>query len=135
MTRPARRRASKLAGQHPAYPPPAVETDTGEPPGPSPVTPERPRARDTDATSQRAQARARNTARSAGWAWAAARRRVDDRVSDWVNDLTRAREAGALPGVLQDLIRESAARAGIDPSEVPMAVWHATGYTPQKSGQ
>ncbi|MGW9310706.1 hypothetical protein ACWGPQ_22130 [Saccharomonospora azurea] len=45
----------------------------------------------------------------------------------WIAALERARELGALPGVLGDYVREGAERAGIEPAEVPAEVWRAAG--------
>lgn len=151
--KPARRRKSSLAGHHPAIPPEAVPstTTTSESPAPAlaqapahasvpasvtelpdgPVAaPERGPApvRTREEDDLRAeQARARTDARDAAYGWGSARRKLDKRTRAWIASLERARELGALPGVLGDYIREGAERAGIDPSEVPVEVWRAAG--------
>ena len=147
--KPARRRKSSLAGHHPAIPPEAVPstTTTSESPAPAlaqapahasvtelpdgPVAaPERGPApvRTREEDDLRAeQARARTDARDAAYGWGSARRKLDKKTRAWVTALQRARELGALPGVLGDYVREGAERAGIDPGEVPVEVWRAAG--------
>ena len=143
--KPARRRKSSLAGQHPAIPPEAVPSTTTSPEAPAPApapasvtelpssptaAPERgpAPARTREEDDLRAeQARARADARDAAYGWGSARRKLDKRTRAWIAALERARELGALPGVLGDYIREGAERGGIDPSEVPVEVWRAAG--------
>lgn len=152
--KPARRRKSSLAGHHPAIPPEAVPSTTAsEPPAPAPArapapaqasapasvtelpsnlaaAPERgpapARTREED-DLRTEQARARTDARDAAYGWGSARRKLDQKTRAWIASLERARELGALPGVLGDYVREGAERAGIDPSEVPVEVWRAAG--------
>ena len=147
--KPARRRKSSLAGHHPAIPPEAVPSTTtaSEPPAPAPArapapasvtelpnspaaAPERGPApvRTREEDDLRAeQARARTDARDAAYGWGSARRKLDRKTREWITLLERARELGALPGVLGDYIREGAERGGVDPSEVPVEVWRAAG--------
>ncbi len=73
------------------------------------------------------QARARTEARDAAYGWGSARRKLDKKTRAWIAALERARELGALPGVLGDYVREGAERAGIEPAEVPAEVWRAAG--------
>lgn len=91
------------------------------------VTEDASRPQDRDDPNRIEQAQARTDARDAAYGWGAARRRLDARTRAWIAALERARELGALPGVLGDYIREGAERAGIDPSEVPVEVWRAAG--------
>lgn len=152
--KPARRRKSSLAGQHPAIPPEAVPAPTPQPaptsdedPAPTPApalapvsvtelpsslaaaherSPAPVRTRDED-DARAEQARARTDARDVAYGWGSARRKLDRKTREWIAALNRARALGALPGVLGDYVREGAVRAGIDPSEVPAEVWRAAG--------
>lgn len=90
---------------------------------------------DTPATASRPrstadEARARKLARDAAYGWAAAMRKTDKRADEWAQEMQRARVAGALPGVLRDYITEAADRVGIEPAEVPHAVWQAADLKP-----
>ncbi len=149
--KPVRRRKSSLAGQHPAIPPEAVPSTTTSSESPAPAlapapapapasvtelpnspsaAPERgpAPARTREEDDLRAeQARARTEARDAAYGWGSARRKLDKKTRAWVTSLERARELGALPGVLGDYVREGAERAGIEPGEVPVEVWRAAG--------
>lgn len=144
--RPQRRRKSSLASEHPAYPAPSPN-----PPGEDKQRPSeansvehsredaRTRAREDEQAPERQsmgtrprrstadEARSRKLARDAAFGWAAAMRKADKRADEWAREMSRAREAGALPGVLRDYIGEAAERVGIDPSSVPDEVWHAAG--------
>lgn len=147
-TRPPRRRKSALAGEHPAYPssvpeqatqpqqqptqqPEPTETAAAEPVAPVSPVDAGTRARDIDtrpagrATAD--EARLRKLARDGAFGWAAAMRKADKRADEWAREMQRAREAGALPGVLREYIEEAAERVGCDPREVPAEVWRAAG--------
>lgn len=137
--KPARRRTSKLAAEHPAWPTPTaapVAPDVEQPtPAPGPdqsdsLARTRVRAQPEDEQARIAAAQVRTQARNAAWGWASARRKLDRRSSEWAAALARAREHGVLPGVLGDYIREATARGGIDPADVPAEVWQAAGLTP-----
>lgn len=145
--KPARRRKSSLAGQHPAIPPEAAPSTTTSPEAPAPAQASAPAsvtelpsspaaalergpapARTREEDDVRAeQARARTEARDAAYGWGSARRKLDKKTREWIAALERARELGALPGVLGDYVREGAERAGIEPGEVPVEVWRAAG--------
>ena len=145
--KPARRRKSSLAGQHPAIPPEAAPSTTASPEAPAPAQASAPAsvtelpsspaaalergpapARTREEDDVRAeQARARTEARDAAYGWGSARRKLDKKTREWIAALERARELGALPGVLGDYVREGAERAGIEPGEVPVEVWRAAG--------
>lgn len=138
--RPARRRKSSLAEEHPAWPS-SGSTGTHTPDiseGSSPKTAEastvsheraatRPRARNKRDT---AEARARAQARDAAWSWARARERLNDRSSGWAEQMDQARQAGTDPAILQEYIREAAERSGTDTEHVPRAVRKAAGLDP-----
>lgn len=135
MTPVERRRRSKLAGSHPAYPhpvdpaaPPLAPADQAPPtdPAPPPTAP-RPRAAERDDPARLAAAMARKTARDAAWGWSAARKRIERRTGEWAAAMAHARATGALPGVLREFIDEAAQQAR---AEVPAEVWHAAGLEP-----
>lgn len=153
--KPVRRKNSKLTGLHPAIPPeaslPAPQPAPSlEAPAPEPTStpafavelsgstaaarervPAPARTRDDDDVRAE-QARARTDARDAAYGWGSARRKADRKTREWITLLERARELGALPGVLGDYVREGAERAGIDPADVPAEVWRAAGLDPQQ---
>lgn len=146
-TRPPRRRKSALAGEHPAYPAsvpeqptqpqqPTTEQPTAEAKPAAQAEPVSPvdastRVRETEprpaGRSTADEARARKLARDGAFGWAAAMRRTDKRADEWAREMARAREAGALPGVLREYIGEAANKVGCDVSEVPVEVWRAAG--------
>lgn len=64
------------------------------------------------------------------WSWLSARRKLSERGEGWAAEMARARQLGALPGVLGEFIHEAAQQAGVDPSEVPAEVWRAAGLDP-----
>lgn len=144
-TRPPRRRKSALAGEHPAYPTSVPEQATQpqqpatEQPEPEPTERAEPalpvdagtRVREVDprptGRSTAGEARARKLARDGAFGWAAAMRKADKRADEWAHEMARAREAGALPGVLREYIGEAADKVGCDVSDVPVEVWRAAG--------
>ncbi|WP_139794868.1 hypothetical protein [Saccharomonospora piscinae] len=144
-TKPPRRRPSKLAGEHPAYPTPAAAVERAPAvaqelvSAPAPErAPEyartrspayaRTRARTEDAReARRRAARARTEAKNAAYGWGSARARLDARTRDWVDALRHARELGEAPEVLAGLVHEAAERAAVDVTEIPAEVWHAAG--------
>lgn len=131
MTPVERRRRSKLAGSHPAYPHPVEPAAPSEAPpaGPAP-TPPSPRTAEQDDTARLAAAMARKTARDTAWGWSAARKRIERRTGEWAAAMAHARATGAAPGVLREFIGEAAQQAHVDPVDVPAEVWHAAGLEP-----
>jgi len=119
-SKPQRRRKSSLAGEHPAYPAPVPQQATQQQQPPSP-----------EQGGGADEARARKYARDAAYGWAATRRKLDSRTEQWTHEVTTARDAGTLPGVLREQIGEAADRAGIPLEQIPDEVWHAAGIPPQ----
>lgn len=161
MSKPPRRKSSKLANLHPAYPHSHVTEEVPErgpeptskrsledslprdrdaAPAPAPEASQkcRPeearthtrayaRTRVSEREARRQVARARTEARSAAYAWRSARKKLAERTEEWVEALRRARSLGESPEVLAEIVREGAQQAGVSATDVPAAVWQASG--------
>lgn len=128
-----RRRRSKLAGSHPAYPAGDVDqADRDAVVTSLPQTDTRPPVPVTEPNEEhrRAGAKARKTARDAAWGWSAAHKRLGRRTGEWSAEMARARELGTAAGVLREYIAEAAKQAGVADDQVPADVWRAAGLAP-----
>ncbi|MHA6801750.1 hypothetical protein [Bounagaea algeriensis] len=66
-------------------------------------------------------------ARDKAYGWKAARLKLESRGDEWAAAMATAREQGAPPGALRELIEEAAFRARVPVDAVPNDVWRAAG--------